>query len=163
MLEFSIRVQLLGRNVEQQRIDDVWNEVAAQSERQLGAYVALQAQNSDDVPALLKRTAVELRNKVVHKGYFPSAAETLQFGEHVYELLAGEIARLIANFEQYVSDEINRAVWSRAEKPYVLTSWGSGSFSLWGNNKSTLVEMIEQARFDVIKKRTRPIASPAAE
>lgn len=85
--EFTIRVLLNSTKVPNNVFKDAWKEISNQSERQFGAYVFLYVFRYSRSPNILKKQMIELRNKVVHKGYLPTKEETMKFGEGVYEVI----------------------------------------------------------------------------
>lgn len=64
-----------------------WKMISNQSERQLGAYVMLYLATYKEPPELIKPKKVEFRNKVIHKGYFPTEQETLEYAEYIFSYL----------------------------------------------------------------------------
>lgn len=61
--------------------DGVWKQLRNQSERQLGAFVALYAFHEGEPPPLLSSDFVGFRNECTHKGVIPSRARAMEFGE----------------------------------------------------------------------------------
>lgn len=61
--------------------------MAAQSERQYGAFLLLHLREKGIVPPNLERRK-DFRNAVVHRGMFPSKAESMAYAEDVLRLLA---------------------------------------------------------------------------
>lgn len=109
--EFYISVTCLKHNIDINTFKATWKHVASQSERQFGAYlfsylidhkdaeapvIDNEKPNLEGVSKGKTRTWKEFRNDVVHKGYIPSAAETLAYGNIVY-------LHLIALFEDLKS------------------------------------------------------------
>jgi hypothetical protein len=60
-----------------------WQQIAAQSERQLGAFLYLHLLVTGKAYEIDK-AGVELRNRVVHRGYLPTLAEASEYGERVW-------------------------------------------------------------------------------
>jgi hypothetical protein len=82
--EFHTRVVVWKNGIAVSDADAAWKSVAAQSERQLGAFLftALTYYRSPvDMKGIVKH--VEFRNSVIHKGAFPSYEQSLEFGEAV--------------------------------------------------------------------------------
>lgn len=88
-LEFFIRVVLISRGVKQDEFTKTWKLVSRQSERQIGAFVLLYLQEFGKEPKLLSNKNVELRNKVIHKGYFPTKDECVKYGDNVLSFIRG--------------------------------------------------------------------------
>lgn len=97
MFEFSIRVLLEDAEVPGGAVEEMWKTVAAQSERQLGMYVALKTRADKRLPAILSQTEASFRNGVIHKGNFPSPDEAATFGAAVFDLITAEINYLKSN------------------------------------------------------------------
>jgi hypothetical protein len=79
--EFACRFLLARRNVSLDSVDAWWKQVAKQSERQRGSYVALWIAEFYVPPPLLPQKLVELRNNCVHKGHIPPEDEAKVYGE----------------------------------------------------------------------------------
>lgn len=77
--KFVFRLQGIG----QEAIRLTWRHMAAQSERQLGSYVAAYVMHQKTVAPVLSSESVSFRNNVTHKGHIPSQKEALAFGEAV--------------------------------------------------------------------------------
>jgi hypothetical protein len=95
--EFAIRVFVKAANVSDDVFRIAWKVISAQSERQFGAYVFLYVSRYSKTPKILENRLVELRNKVVHKGYLPTKEEAINFGEGVYELIQRTVQALREN------------------------------------------------------------------
>lgn len=91
LYEFSIRVHLTVREVKSDEIDKMWKSVSSQSERQLGMYIGIRTAKDGYQPSILSTDQTKFRNSVIHKGYFPSAVEAVQFGETVFSLILDEV------------------------------------------------------------------------
>jgi len=75
-----------------------WTIVGAMSERQLGAYALCSGLHFGVAPKVLRPKFVELRNRVVHKGYIPQPEESLEFGQEVCEVI---VAALDQVYDKY--------------------------------------------------------------
>lgn len=98
--EFAIYTLLLVREIDIETIDTMWKLISAQSERQLGMFVGLYTSAFKKAPNLLSPKQVTFRNNVIHKGYFPSPDEALEFGKNVYDLLNFDIRELQGAFSE---------------------------------------------------------------
>jgi len=92
--EYWVRVQLLHGAVTPDALDVAWKQISAQSERQLGAFVALYLREYGTSAPLLPQSATEFRNKVTHKGYIPTRPEALEYGDRVLQYMASLYQRL---------------------------------------------------------------------
>jgi hypothetical protein len=81
--EFACRFFLARRNISFEGVDAWWKEVAKQSERQLGSFVALWIADFRSPPPLLSQKLVEFRNACVHKGRIPPDDKAKEYGEAV--------------------------------------------------------------------------------
>ncbi len=94
--EAYVRISLKHSSKKQALVDEVWNSVAAQSERQLGLFIGIYAVETRQLAPLLPRRMVELRNAVVHKGHIPTEEEAILFGQHVSDIVMTLIHELRA-------------------------------------------------------------------
>ncbi|MHC2299188.1 hypothetical protein [Rhizobium mongolense] len=90
--EFALRTLL--RDTEANQFDSAWNNVAKQSERQLGAFIFVWALRFGKCPRLLGNRQVQFRNDVVHKGLLPTKTEAVAYGEEVFSLIKEKIMDL---------------------------------------------------------------------
>jgi len=86
-MELFIRVVMKERDIAGEAIDKSWKLISRQSERQLGAFIVLYTLQFETHPNLLPNKMVELRNKVIHQGYFPDRAECATYGAAVLEFM----------------------------------------------------------------------------
>jgi len=112
--EFSIEVfiqSLFGENNKKfnsciqdrtAQYDIAWKNISNQSERQLGAYIMLYLSVFHSAPELIKKKHIEFRNKVIHKGYFPTEKETLNYAMDMFSYLQAKIIELKENIADYV-------------------------------------------------------------
>jgi hypothetical protein len=126
--EFSIEVfsQYLFRNVNsetsnlliQQEItneyDKTWKMISNQSERQLGAYTMLYLSTFKYAPELIKNKHIEFRNKVIHKGYFPTEKETIEYAVDIFNYLQLKLIELKDYMDDYVT-----YVYERKMRDYI--------------------------------------------
>lgn len=99
LMGFYINVIVRRHRISSEQVVKMWKSVAAQSERQLGAFVYLRLVHRGTASPfpmetkMLTRqcTAATFRNDVVHKGYIPAEAEAEEFADIIhasmYELL----------------------------------------------------------------------------
>ncbi len=69
--EFCVEAILSSKNIDYEQYLKTWKMVAAQSERQTGAYYFLYLNEFGEAPAAAEQKQVEFRNNVIHKGYIP--------------------------------------------------------------------------------------------
>lgn len=93
--EFWLRCVLRNHGITEQMFIDMWRHLRRQSERQLGAYLALYTATFTRPPAVLSDSPeLALRNDVAHNGKIPCRAEALRFGNAVYAVVAPQIREL---------------------------------------------------------------------
>jgi len=81
-----------------------WKQVAKQSERQVGAFLFLHLVATGKAYTLPKRLT-ELRNRVVHAGYFPTTDEASDYGRQVWEAIHSLLWYLIHNCQSALFHE----------------------------------------------------------
>jgi hypothetical protein len=85
--EYFIRAALIESGIATDLVDKAWRDVAAQSERQLGAFVFLCLRDTGEVPPILTPNEVKFRNQVIHRGKIPSRREAIDYGQRILTLL----------------------------------------------------------------------------
>lgn len=99
-IEFFLNVVLKSNKVKEKDFNSTWKELAKQSERQIGAFCLIYLQEFKTKPEMLSNSNIELRNKVIHKGYFPSKADCIKFGDNILEFIR-PIISLLKNDTKY--------------------------------------------------------------
>jgi hypothetical protein len=109
--EYWLKAQLLHAGTAPDRLEMAWKAVAAQSERQLGAFTLLYLREYGTPAPLLPQSNVEFRNKVIHKGYIPTRMEASTYGDAVLQHMAGLYKELYTSRRTAVSalDGLERA------------------------------------------------------
>ena len=92
--EFFWRVTLTHFSIGEKEIELAWKNMSNQSERQLGAYISASLLLNKRNPPLLKNKEINLRNKVIHKGYITLRDEAIGFGDEIKILLETELENL---------------------------------------------------------------------
>lgn len=93
-MELVIRVIMSAHRIDSCVFDDSWKHVSRHSERQIGAFTLLYALEFAKAPPLLSGKLVELRNKVIHQGYFPTRSECLSYGQAVLAFARESLVQL---------------------------------------------------------------------
>jgi len=124
--EFYVQVISLKHGVSIDEFANAWKHVSAQSERQFGAFIfsylldhktALSPVVNNVKPNIEGKskkdtmTWTEFRNAVIHKGYIPSTAEVLAYGDVVYKF----IYKLIDDLKSNSSDYMQKATFHHLE------------------------------------------------
>jgi hypothetical protein len=86
-IEFVIKFVCTKHKIEVDNYIKMWKQMSNQSERQLGAFYALQTIEFGYPKFILDNNKVGFRNKVIHKGYIPSKQEALEFGQYVLDFI----------------------------------------------------------------------------
>ncbi|MNV10709.1 hypothetical protein D3C71_1012460 [compost metagenome] len=105
--EFYIRVSSRARGVSEDTLEAAWKSVAAQSERQFGAFQFLYMLDQLR-PFKLEQQITETRNKVIHKGKIVREDEALAFAENVYAVIQHLQSVLQSKFPNTVAEEAER-------------------------------------------------------
>ncbi|KVD05806.1 hypothetical protein WI89_18310 [Burkholderia ubonensis] len=105
--EFYIRVSSRAKGTPEETVEAAWKNVAAQSERQFGAFQFLYMLDQSR-PFKLEPRITETRNKVVHRGKIVREAEALEFAENVYSVIQHLQTELQSKFPQFVAEEVER-------------------------------------------------------
>jgi hypothetical protein len=94
--EYWMRIEMehLGQT---EAFDAIWKTMAHQSERQFGAFVTLYVARRGKVPPMLPTNQIEFRNRVIHKGYIPSAAHVRQFAAAVSAVMVPLVEEMKAD------------------------------------------------------------------
>lgn len=105
-----------------------WKTISNQSERQLGAYTMLYLSVFKLAPELIKPKHVEFRNKVIHKGYFPTEQETLSYAKDMFSYLQTKLIELKKNMDDYVEfiydRKVREYITSENINEKYLVKWG---------------------------------------
>jgi len=81
--EFCIEIILAHNNIDYDDYIKTWEYVRNQSERQLGAFYLLYLLEFKEPPKRIAKKYINLRNRVIHKGYIPKYDEAIDYGEHI--------------------------------------------------------------------------------
>ena len=104
-IELFIRIVMKANATPDDELAKGWNKISRQSERQLGAFIILFILEFGTQPPLLANADIELRNKVIHQGYFPTKDECVKYGRAVLEAIRKTI-RALYDSEKHQADLI---------------------------------------------------------
>lgn len=107
--EFYMRVSCRAKGLDQEIVDAAWKNVAAQSERQFGAFQFLYLQDNQ-APFRLDPLITEVRNKVIHRGKIVREAEALEFAENAFSVIRHLENTLQTKFPDYIKEEAEREI-----------------------------------------------------
>lgn len=108
--EFWLEAVSASSGIPEARWHAAWKHVAAQSERQLGAFVAAYLAETKESPTLIARKWVKFRNDVVHKGSWPTSTKAQEYAEVVLGYICPLAADLRKRHEKGVSECVRRRV-----------------------------------------------------
>lgn len=102
-IEFCIKLCLLNNDDNLKRINNTWNLIAKQSERQLGAFYVMYLNITKKEPPNLQKE-MEFRNKIIHRGKIPNKKETIKYIECIYNHISEICKNLKAVIKQNTFD-----------------------------------------------------------
>ena len=105
--EFCIRVFYIKDGLNEIEFNATFKQMAVQSERQLGAFLYLYLQNFRKAYQV-KKSIVEFRNRVVHKGYIPTLEEAEMYGAAIFD----EICNVSKALKEAFPDQITKVIFS---------------------------------------------------
>jgi len=138
---------------------EMFDSMARQSERQLGAFMALHAAELGTAYRPNEKIT-EFRNKVIHKGQIPTPEEAHEFCGKVYAEIFRVHETLAQNFKSAVQNVVSLDLKMRSEQiPKGMpasTTTGTTFFNLaYAQNKATFKEAFDE----YIKARERLIGA----
>lgn len=104
--EFYIHVLCIKHNIDRNKFNEAWKTCAAQSERQLGAFVFLYLIENKEQPQILSRQYATFRNDVIHKGRIPSRQEAIDFGKYVLSIIEPVLSKLKKEESEHVHNVV---------------------------------------------------------
>lgn len=146
-MELFTRIVMKANGVAGDELDNGWKIMSRQSERQLGAFIILFVLEFGSKPPLLANAQVELRNNVVHKGYFPTKAECMRYGTAVMNSIRKTIGILDSSKKH--RSELSRSIEDQGDlcskdvKVHVFPSHFIWTNRAQGNDNMTIEEMLD--------------------
>ena len=113
--EFYIKVVALSKKIPQDEFDEAWKLVAAQSERQFGAFVFVYCLVNQKRPQLETERYRKLRNEVIHKGKIPNKSTAIEYGNCVKNTIE-DLTIELCRFDQSAVNELMRIYLSQMNK-----------------------------------------------
>jgi hypothetical protein len=131
--EFALRVMCKARGMPEETLGKMFAEMARQSERQLGAFMALYAAKFAEAHRPNPKI-VEFRNSVIHKGVIPKPNAARKFCADVYELIVPLYAKLSEKYKEEIRKLVSQELQEKrkqagAELP-AATSTGTTFFNI---------------------------------
>lgn len=100
--EYGINILIFDNNPS--KTEKGWKYISNQSERQLGAFYFLYLSKFNELPQTLDSNETGFRNNVIHKGYFPTKDETLNFAKKIYSIIQNNNKVLEENLPTNISE-----------------------------------------------------------
>jgi len=100
--EYFITIMLLHNGIDVKNISSTWKQIDNQSERQLGGFIILFLNEFGYKPELIKDSVLGFRNKVIHKGYFPTKKETEEY--------INEIGKYLIQYQKVIISKYNMEI-----------------------------------------------------
>ena len=119
--EFFIKYHIHSLGIDESILLNTWKEVSNQSERQLGAFTFLFLAKYNKKAQTLDSNAAGFRNKVIHKGYIPTEAEAIDFGDNVYCIIKNTVQKLELSESESLSSYYSSSLPRSKGAKYSLT------------------------------------------
>lgn len=148
--EFCIRVFMINKKIDGEQFTKMFKEMSRQSERQLGAFMALYLTEIGEAYQP-DQSLTTFRNSVIHKGEIPSEDKAFEYCSKVYETIIKICDLLKINFPSSVNEAIRKDMEERMKNiPKEMNKTISSSTSLFDlgrvDNKRTLGEALENKK-----------------
>ena len=146
-MELFIRIVMKANGTPDDELANAWKKISRQSERQLGAFIMLFVLEFGTQPPLLANAQIELRNHVIHQGYFPTKEECLKYGRAVLDSIRQTIRVLSDSKKHQV--ELIRSINDQGDFSSSGPNYHYFAWPLIGTNRpladdtKTLDEMLE--------------------
>ena len=108
--EFYLRVMGKKAQVPQGLFEESIKRLVAQSERVLGAYTMTYTLEQKQAPPVLPQKQIELRNKVIHRGKFPTREETVCYGQDIANVIYPVLYHLKQHDKKHVQDVVTERI-----------------------------------------------------
>lgn len=101
-IEYYILVISLKNSIPLDEYLIKWKEMANQSERQLGAFIAFRIIERKEFK--YDNNFVKFRNSVIHKGYIPKTTEVIEYGEYILKIVFSILKELKLDSLKYIHE-----------------------------------------------------------
>lgn len=108
--EFYLRVIGRKKEVAPDRCEESLNRLVAQSERVLGAYTMTYTLEHRIPPPALPQKQVAFRNKVIHRGKFPTREEAIAYGQDIADVIYPVLSYLKQHERTHVTDVVDARI-----------------------------------------------------
>ena len=164
--EFYLRIVWRANGLSPEVISKTWKTMAAQSERQLGAYVGIFFMQEGNPPPLLSPSDTKFRNDVIHNGYIPLRDQAIAFGNAIFEVIVPVMEMMREKYAQPMQDDLaarmvqkHNAARDGGGKVSTMTIATTFSF----NRGATLLDKTTEdaiKRVEDMRKRLQPRFGP---
>lgn len=139
-MELFIRIVAKANGVGEEELASTWKQIAKQSERQIGAFtLSFLLEFKSPPPLLAENPHINLRNKVVHQGYFPTREECIAYGDAVLAFIRNVIRRMHESEKFF--DEMIRSINDRIENDDEANGVICYPYPLIGTNRPPEVDV----------------------
>ena len=144
LYEFAFKVLIIDSGISNDSYAEMFKEMARQSERQLGGFLALHLVKFG-TSYTLNQSITEFRNSVIHKGLIPKPKDAKEFCSKVYDEILKITKKLRLKFPEALQKTIILDIADRSQNidPVISRSTSTGCmfFRLSNeNNKNTFDE-----------------------
>lgn len=149
--EFFIKVIWTVNGCSEEQITKAWKKMSNQSERQLGAYIALFTNKFSEELPLLDDKTTSFRNSVIHKGALPTRDEAISYANKVLTLIEQSLILLKTEYPETI-----RLVSERMFPKYESKSQDENTLTL---NELTIISVLHGRELDIEDPRNGTIES----
>lgn len=108
--EFYLRVLGRKKEVAPDLCEESLKRLVAQSERVLGAYTMTYTLEHRIPPPALPQNQVTFRNKVIHRGKFPTREEAIAYGQDIADVIYPVLSYLRQHERKYITDVVDTRI-----------------------------------------------------
>ncbi|MCU7712486.1 hypothetical protein OK414_14800 [Priestia sp. JV24] len=128
--EFCIRMILAKNKIDANQVEQGWNLLSKQSERQLGAFYLLYLNEFKVSPPAIKNSWIKFRNDVIHKGHFAKEEKVIEYAKYLFEYMIG----IIKTFREECWEGYGTVVTRNQENYYSKNSFEAGKISIMSSS-----------------------------
>ena len=129
--EYFIRIVSIQNKLPESDFENAWNRMAAQSERQLGAFYYAYLNEFEKAPSDFFHKQSEFRNKVTHKGYLPTRQEAIEYAGNAYTYIIDILRTLKTEYQNSIriltSQHMMKARAKAKEDTLPMATYAEGS------------------------------------
>jgi len=153
--EWAIKAILKSREpFTQCEFEKMWHNLTKQSERLFGSYSALIFKEFGQSPPNVSIATIELRNRIIHKGYLPLVTEVQSMAKDITQTIVETVSLVRSNEKYWINPDLAERV-SRFKELSTNTLSGSSSLptTFWSIKSLDVIKEItlEKAIQNVVK------------